>query len=94
MMSKIYSQCDLICFVFVYLRHCTVRKVPVEEFVSEDDVRNGDCSIARMKRMLCNRGASEAAERCLERCDLVREVEKNRNFNEECAICAEEYVEG
>ena len=68
--------------------------MPVEEFVSEDDVKNGDCSIARMKRMLCNRGALEAAERCLERDELVREIEKTRNFNEECAICAEEYVEG
>ncbi len=68
--------------------------MPVEEFVSEEDVRNGDCSIARLKRMLCNRGVLEAVERCIERADLVREVEKTRNFNEECAICAEEYVEG
>ncbi len=66
----------------------------MEEFVSEEDIRNGDCSISRLKRMLRNRGSSEAAERCLERADLVREVEKSRNFNEECAICAEEYVEG
>mmetsp|Transcript_8347 Transcript_8347/g.18705 ORF Transcript_8347/g.18705 Transcript_8347/m.18705 type:complete len:355 (+) Transcript_8347:99-1163(+) len=71
-----------------------VRKVPVEEFVSEDDVRTGSCSIGRMKRMLANRGASEASEKCVERDDLAKEVEKVRKFNEDCAICAEEYVEG
>lgn len=71
-----------------------VRKVPVEEFVSEDDVKTGVCSIARMKRMLVNRGASEAADNCVERDDLAKEVEKVRKFNDECAICAEEYVEG
>lgn len=71
-----------------------VRKVPVEEFVSEEDVKTGVCSIARLKRMLVNRGVSEAAENCVERDDLVKEVEKVRKFNEECAICAEEYVEG
>jgi hypothetical protein len=80
--------------LFSYATHDAVQKVPVEEFVSKEDIRNGDCSISRLKRMLRNRGASEAAERCLERADLVREVEKNRNFNEECAICAEEYIEG
>ncbi|KAL7544022.1 hypothetical protein ACHAXR_013474 [Thalassiosira sp. AJA248-18] len=71
-----------------------VRKVPVEEFVSEEDIRTGECSIARMKRMLVNRGAKEAAEKCVERDDLVEEVEKMRNYNDECAICAEEYAEG
>lgn len=71
-----------------------VRKVPVEEFVSEENVRTGDCSVARMKRMMYNRGAADVAAKCVERDDLVRELEGIRNFNEECAICAEEYVEG
>ncbi|KAL3811166.1 hypothetical protein ACHAXA_001381 [Cyclostephanos tholiformis] len=71
-----------------------VRKVPVEEYVSEENVRTGDCSVARMKRMLSNRGAANAAMKSVERNDLVREIECIRNFNEECAICAEEYVEG
>ena len=71
-----------------------VRKVPVEEFVSEENVRTGDCSVARMKRMMSNRGAADVAAKCVERDDLVRELEGIRNFNEECAICAEEYVEG
>mmetsp|Transcript_13137 Transcript_13137/g.27894 ORF Transcript_13137/g.27894 Transcript_13137/m.27894 type:complete len:358 (-) Transcript_13137:256-1329(-) len=71
-----------------------VRKVPVEEFVSEHDVKTGACSISRLKRMLSNRGASELAEQCVERDDLQKEVVRIRNFNEECAICAEEYVEG
>jgi len=71
-----------------------VRKVPAEEFVPEEDVRTGACSVARMKRMLVNRGAPDAAERCIEKDDLAREVEKARNFNQECPICAEEYAEG
>ncbi|KAL9183444.1 hypothetical protein ACHAXT_004300 [Thalassiosira profunda] len=71
-----------------------VRKVPVEEYVSQEDIQNGECSVARMKRMLVNRGAAEAAENCVEREELVQEVERVRKFNEECAICAEEYAEG
>ena len=71
-----------------------VRKVPVEEFVSEEDIHNGECSVGRMKRMLKNRGVAEAADKCVEREDLVKEVERVRKYNEECAICAEEYVEG
>ena len=71
-----------------------VRNVPVEEFVSEEDIRTGGCSVARMKRMLVNRGALELAERCVEREDLVNEILRVRKFNEECAICAEQYVEG
>ncbi|KAL7529939.1 hypothetical protein ACHAWF_003166 [Thalassiosira exigua] len=71
-----------------------VRKVTVEEFISEEDVKRGDCSISRLKRMLENRGASEAAGRCLTREDLEKEVLLVRKFNDECAICAEEYSEG
>lgn len=71
-----------------------LRKVPVEEFVSEEDVRTGNCSVARMKRMLLNRGAGDIAEKCVEKDDLIKEVLKVRKYNEECAICAEEYVEG
>jgi hypothetical protein len=72
----------------------TVRKVHVEEYVSEETVRSGDCSISRLKRMMIHRGASDIVSRCVERHDLVRELECVRNFNDECAICAEEYVEG
>ena len=72
----------------------SVRKVHVEEYVSEENARTGDCSISRLKRMMSNRGASEIASKCVERHDLVREIERIRNFNDECAICAEEYVEG
>lgn len=71
-----------------------VRKVPAEEFVSEKDIASGECSIARMKRMLMHRGAGEAAAQCLERADLAKELQRVRKFNEECAICAEEYAEG
>lgn len=69
--------------------------MPVEEYVSEENIRTGNCSVARMKRMMTNRGAADVvAAICVERDDLVREIEGIRNFNEECAICAEEYVEG
>ena len=71
-----------------------VRKVPVEEFVSEEDIKNGECSISRMKRMLQNRGAAGAAERCLEREELVNEILRVRKYDEACAICSEEYVDG
>ena len=71
-----------------------VRKVPVEEFVSEEDIKTGGCSISRMKRMLKNRGSSEAADRCVERDELVSEISRVRKYNEECAICAEQYEEG
>eukprot|EP00804_Cyclotella_cryptica_P027436 CCRYP_008856-RA/>CCRYP_008856-RA protein AED:0.41 eAED:0.41 QI:0/-1/0/1/-1/1/1/0/287 len=71
-----------------------VRKVPVEEFVSEEDIKNGECSIIRMKRILKNRGAAEAVERCLEREDLVNEILRVRKYDEACAICSEDYVEG
>ena len=69
--------------------------MPVEEYLSEEDIRTGDCSVGRLKRMMSNRGAADVVEaKCVERDDLVRELEGIRNFNEECAICAEEYVEG
>ena len=71
-----------------------VYKVPVEEYVSPEDINNGECSVARMKRMLVNRGESSVAEACIEREELVKEICKVRNYNEECAICAEEYEEG
>ncbi|KAL7472518.1 hypothetical protein ACHAXS_012875 [Conticribra weissflogii] len=91
-----------------------VRKVPVEEFVSEEDVKRaggggssgrgsggddnkGECctvSVARLKRMLKNRGAAEAGEVCKEKSELVEEILKVRKYNEECAICAEKYEEG
>jgi len=70
-----------------------VRKVPAEEFFPLAAVETG-CSTARLKRMLVHRGAAEAAQKCVERDDLAKEVLKVRNFNEECPICAEEYVEG
>lgn len=69
-------------------------KVAVEEFVSQEDIQNGECSVARMKRMLVNRGESGTAELCVEREELVQAIMKVRNHNEECAVCAEEYVEG
>mmetsp|Transcript_14544 Transcript_14544/g.31334 ORF Transcript_14544/g.31334 Transcript_14544/m.31334 type:complete len:355 (+) Transcript_14544:106-1170(+) len=71
-----------------------VRKVPVEEFVSEEDVKNGECSISRMKRMLVNRGESDAAEKCIDRESLVEEISRVRKYNDECAVCSEEYAEG
>jgi hypothetical protein len=71
-----------------------VRKIPVEEFVSENDIKNGDCSIARMKRILVNRSAADAAEKCLEKEDLINEICRVRKYNEECAICSEDYAEG
>lgn len=71
-----------------------VRKVPVEEFVSNEELQSGECSVTRMKRMMTNRGATEIAAKCIERDDLVCELEKIRNYNDECSICAEEYMEG
>lgn len=71
-----------------------VRKVPVEEFCSPATVKTGACSTERLKRMLVNRGAGEVAHKCLEKDDLANEIIKVRNFNNECPICAEEYVEG
>lgn len=69
-----------------------VRKVPVEEFVSENDY--GSCSVTKLKRMLANRRRSQESEHCLERDDLIREIQKARHFHSECSICAEEFVEG
>ena len=69
-----------------------LRKVPAEEFVSEDDVKV--CSVTKLKRMLINRGEGEAAARCLETDDLAKEIGKVRHFDSECAICAEQFVEG
>jgi hypothetical protein len=71
-----------------------VRKVPVEEFVSEEELKSGGCSISKMKRMLVNRGASDALHKCLDRKDLLQEIERVRKFNEDCAVCAEQYEEG
>lgn len=71
-----------------------VRKVPVEEFVSEEQLKSGECSISKMKRMLVNRGASDALHKCLDRNDLLQEIERVRKFNEDCAVCAEQYEEG
>ena len=71
-----------------------VRKVPVEEYVSEQDLRDGECSISRMKRILTHRGASEAADKCLEREDLVNEILRVRKYENECTICSEDYEEG
>ena len=47
-----------------------------------------------MKRMLVNRGASDAIERCIDKSDLLEEIEKVRKYNEECTICTESYQEG
>jgi hypothetical protein len=44
-----------------------VRKVPVEEFVSNEELQSGECSVTRMKRMMTNRGATEIAAKCIER---------------------------
>jgi hypothetical protein len=66
----------------------------VEEFVSEENIKNGECSIARMKRILRNRGAGETAERCLEREELVKEICRVRKYEDECTICSEDYAEG
>ena len=41
-----------------------------------------------------NRGAFDALNKCIDRTDLLHEVEKARKFNEECAVCAEQYEEG
>lgn len=41
-----------------------------------------------------NRGAFDALNKCIDRTDLLHEVEKVRKFNEECAVCAEQYEEG
>lgn len=71
-----------------------VRNVKVEEFVSEEELKSGGCSISKMKRMLVNRGASDALHRCLDRNDLLQEIERVRKFNEDCAVCAEQYEEG
>ena len=71
-----------------------VRKIPVEEYVSEQDLRDGECSISRMKRILANRGASEAANKCLERDDLVNEILRVRKYENECTICSEDYEDG
>ena len=38
-----------------------LRKVPVEEFVSNEEFRSGECSVTRMKRMMTNCGATEIA---------------------------------
>ena len=69
-----------------------VRKVPVEEFVSENDYES--CSVTKLKRMLANRCKSQASEHCVERDDLIREIQKARHFHSECSICAEQFVEG
>ncbi len=71
-----------------------VRTVPVEEFVSEEELKSGGCSISKMKRMLVNRGASDALHKCLDRNDILQEIERVRKFNEDCAVCAEQYEEG
>ncbi|KAL7431747.1 hypothetical protein ACHAXM_005995 [Skeletonema potamos] len=71
-----------------------VRKVPVEEFVSEEELKSGGCSISKMKRMLVNRGASDSLHRCVDRRDLLEEIEKVRKVNDDCTICAEKYEEG
>jgi len=71
-----------------------VRKIPVEEFVSEEDIKNGECSISRMKRILVHRGASEVVDRCLERDDLIKEICRVRIYDSECTICSEEYLDG
>ncbi|KAL3791724.1 hypothetical protein ACHAWO_000440 [Cyclotella atomus] len=71
-----------------------IRKVPVEEYVSEQKIRNGECSTSKMKRMLLHRGAADEADRCLEQQDLVDEICRVRIYEKECTICSEEYVEG
>ena len=87
-----YSR-DLLTVVLSF--HATiVDRVPVESFISDEDVRNGKCAIPRMKQMIINRGEAEAAGNCACRADLVREVAKCRIFNEECVVCSDQYVAG
>lgn len=71
-----------------------VRKIAVEEYVSEDDITNGECSISKLKRMLCHRGAGGAAKKCLEKDELTSELLRVRKHEKECTICSEDYAEG
>ena len=68
-----------------------VRVLPMEEFVTENEVRT-TCSIPQLKRMLTRRGVT--SDQCLERSELVQKLETCRNYNDTCCICAEEYQDG
>lgn len=70
-----------------------VQKMPVEEFVPEDDAMD-KFSISQLKKMLAVRGQQTEGGSYLERQDLVDAVKKRRNFCESCVICCEEYNEG
>jgi len=71
----------------------TIRVLPIEEFLTEEEVRTS-CSIPQLKRMLRRREREGEARTCTERRHLVEELEKCRNYNETCCICAEEYKDG
>eukprot|EP00956_Cyclotella_meneghiniana_P008283 scaffold11039_cov21-Cyclotella_meneghiniana.AAC.1 len=73
-----------------------VRKIPVEEYVSMEDIRGGECSVSKLKRMLRHRGAGDAIadQYCLEKEDLMNELCRVRKHEGECTICSEDYAEG
>jgi len=73
-----------------------VRKIPVEEYVSMEDIRGGECSVSKLKRMLRHRGAGDAIvdQYCLEKEELMNELCRVRKHEGECTICSEDYAEG
>jgi len=70
-----------------------VQSMAIEEFVSEEDVRTNS-SVSEIKQMLVLRGKKDKADRCLERSELIEELEKCRKYDDTCCICATVYNNG
>lgn len=70
-----------------------VQSMPIEEFITEEDVRTNS-TVSEIKHMLNIRGKKDIADQCLERSDLVKELEKCRKCDDTCCICATAYEKG
>ena len=69
-----------------------VRLMPIEEYISEEDLRK-EGTVSQIKKMLQDRGKSHL-DHCLERSELVEELEKCRKVDDTCCICAAAYEKG
>mmetsp|Transcript_12627 Transcript_12627/g.24257 ORF Transcript_12627/g.24257 Transcript_12627/m.24257 type:complete len:286 (+) Transcript_12627:72-929(+) len=78
-----------------------VLQLPIEEFVSQDQMAS--CSVTQLRQMLKARNsgvvpgdttATPTTTLFVEKHDLVEAVRARRNYNESCCICCEDYQTG
>ena len=71
--------------------HALVNELPIETWLDQSSSRHA--SVSELRRRVCRRHPKFDASSCLEKCDLVAELERSPH-DTLCAICYEEYTVG